>query len=283
MGNEAVTDDPVPWKGSFDVDGIDGGPIDLVQVARKHFLLRSTITYTGERTGLEGKLDDAVITNLRTVTPEQLCTSDNPDGRTDLTSVPSALQWFVSQYGAHTPAALVHDRLIGIEEEVKGLSDALADRYFRFMLADLKVRWVRRWLMWTAVALRTRFKTGPRHRIGVVVWVVASLVGLSVGAWSLVTGNWATLAIASVAPVAFAGLWGGQYGAGLLGAYAAVWILPPTVIGAVGYFIYAGIEQATGFVGRLARSLGRRERRGEPGAPTPAAEAKPEPISYSAF
>jgi hypothetical protein len=262
---------PAPWTGSFDVDGVDGGPIDLQQVSRKHFLLRSTITYTGERTGLEGKLPDEVISVLRTVTPDQI------GGPTDLTSVPRALQWFVSTYGAHTPAALVHDRMIGIDPPVEGLTDVDADRYFRFMLEDLGVRWVRRWLMWVAVALRTRFQTGWWHRIGVIVWVVASLVGLSVGVWSLATAHWGALAIASVAPVVFAGLWGGQYVAGLLGAYAAVWILPPTVIGALGYVAYAGIELVAGVVGRL------RNRPGQPGPSGAPVEPEKEPISYTAF
>ena len=32
--------------------------------------------------------------------------------RSDLASVPLALTWFVSRHGRHTPAALVHDRLV---------------------------------------------------------------------------------------------------------------------------------------------------------------------------
>jgi hypothetical protein len=31
---------------------------------------------------------------------------------TDLTSVPQPLCWLVGQYGSHTPAAPIHDRLI---------------------------------------------------------------------------------------------------------------------------------------------------------------------------
>jgi len=49
---------------------------------------------------------------------------------------------------------LIHDRLIGIENGPSDLTDVLADRYFRFMIEAVGMSWLRRWMMWAAVAFR---------------------------------------------------------------------------------------------------------------------------------
>ncbi len=246
-----------PWNGSFLVDDDADGAIRLRQIGVKAFRLDSVVRYVGEQTGLEGKVADHVIDEMRQVGPKHLPV-------TDLTSVPQPLRWFVSQYGTHTPAALIHDRLIGIDPPLVGLTDAYADRYFRVMLQDLGVRWIRRWLMWTAVALRTRSKAGVALLCGLVLWTLASLVGMTLAVVALVNRDWGLLVITALAPFAFALLWGRQYGAGLLGALAAPWILPPTVLGGIGYGIYALLERITGcFVDRDRTS--------------------PEPLSYGSF
>ena len=72
------------------------------------------------------------------------------DNSTDLASVPSFLWWFIASYGRHTRAALLHDHLVD-REEYEGQADAV----FRSALAESRVRFFRRWLMWTAVALNT--------------------------------------------------------------------------------------------------------------------------------
>jgi hypothetical protein len=41
-----------------------------------------------------------------------------------------------------------------------------------------------------------------------------------------------------------AGLWGRQYGAGIIAAIAAPWLLPPTVLAVIGYGVYVVIERA---------------------------------------
>lgn len=250
-------DQPTPWAASFLVDDTAGGPIRLHQVGVKTFALESVVRFVGEHTGLEGKVADPVIDEIRQVGPTQLPV-------TDLASVPQSLHWFVSPYGTHTPAALIHDRLIGIDPPLAGLTDAYADRYFRSMLQDLGVRWIRRWLMWTAVALRTRSKAGGALLGGLVVWTLASLSGMSLAVVALVHRDWGLLIITALAPFAFALLWGRQYGAGLLAALAAPWILPPTVLGGIGYGIYALLECIAGrFVDRDTTS--------------------PEPLSYGSF
>jgi len=227
----------IPWKRSFEIDGDPSGGIQLKQLDKRTFKLGSRIEYIGADTGLEGRLDSSAIEQLRWVSGERL-----PDG-TDLASVPLPLRWLVSNYGAHTPAALIHDwMIVKGPPVVKGLTPQYADRYFRFMLRDLRVRWIRRWMMWAAVALRTRWVTGARHKILLVVWVIAALAGMGAFVAGFVIGSPWLVVVATFAPFAFSLLWGRQYGAGLVASYNAPWVLPPTVIGLIGYGIYAGLE-----------------------------------------
>jgi hypothetical protein len=229
----------VPWHGSFAVDGSLSAGIRLTQIGLKQFRLESTVRYLGRETGLEGRLSDAVIDELRNVGPQSLPV-------TDLTSVPTALRWFVSQYGAHTPAALIHDRLIGVTDDIEGLTDPRADRFFRFMLRDVGVRWIRRWLMWAAVALRTRYKAGGIKQWSVVIWCVASIVGMVTAVWATLTSSWFVLLLTALAPFLFAVLWWRQYGAGVAASYAAPWLVPPTLFGFLGFLVYAALEAVAG-------------------------------------
>ena len=248
---------PPPWAGSFLVDDDPNGPIRLRQIGVKDFALESTIRYIGAETGLEGKVSDACLADIRVVDPTKLPV-------TDLTSVPQALRWFVSQYGSHTPAALIHDRLIGVDPPIPGLTDAYADRFFRFMLRDLKVRWMRRWLMWAAVAVRTRSKSGPLKLVGLIVWILASLAGMATAVAAVATQTWLLLLVSLVAPFVLALLWGRQYGAGLVGALAAPWILPPTILGVAGFLVYAAMEWVIGLFSQDT-------------------DDRPEPLSYKSF
>jgi hypothetical protein len=145
---------------------------------------------------------------------------------TDLASVPTALRWFVSTYDVHTPAALLHDRLIG-PTNMPGVSDADADRFFRFMLKALGVRFVRRWMMWTAVAFGTRSRN-PRLRPLLIIWLLAAVAGISTLVYGSLVQNWCLVIVAAIAPFPASLLWGRQYGAGLTAAATAVWVLPPT-------------------------------------------------------
>lgn len=248
---------PPPWAGSFLVDDDANGAIRLRQIGVKEFALESTIRYVGASTGLEGMVDEACDAEIRQVGPTTLPT-------TDLTSVPQPLRWFVSQYGSHTPAALIHDRLIGVDPPIPGLTEAYADRYFRFMLKDVKVRWLRRWLMWAAVAARTRSTSGPRQLAGLILWFAGALAGMTAGVVAVATQSWLLGLAAAVAPFPLALLWGRQYGAGLVGAIAAPWLIPPTVLGAAGFGVYWVLERIAGlFVEKT--------------------DVAPEPLSYEAF
>lgn len=103
---------------------------------------------------------------------------DAPNNSTDLASVPFWLWWFIASYGLHTRAALLHDQLV----DLAGLDRVEADRVFRLALEESKVRWMRRWLMWTVVSVATM---ALKRRLRFVAFVIAlvALAGLGV-AWA---------------------------------------------------------------------------------------------------
>ena len=254
-----VDQQQAPWAKVFTITNTAHAPstdygIWLQQVATKEFLLGSTVRFRGAKTGLEGRIPDSAIAVIREVTPDNIAGPGERPGSTDLASVPTALQWLVSRYGVHTPAALIHDRFIGMGKHekqligVEDLHDAYTDRYFRFMLEALEVRWLRRWMMWAAVAMRTRWASGWTKRIMMIIWLASAITGIVVALAGIATGNWWWVIASSLAPLLFGLLWDRQYGAGLVAAYTAVWVLPPTVLGAVGYAIYRLLEGIAGKV-----------------------------------
>jgi hypothetical protein len=102
-----------------------------------------------------------------------------PNNSTDLASVPFWLWWFVASYGLHTRAALLHDQLVDLAQ----VDRVEADRVFRLALEESKVRWMRRWLMWTAVSVAT-MSLRRRLRFAFFVAGLVALGGLVV-AWAL--------------------------------------------------------------------------------------------------
>ena len=100
---------------------------------------------------------------------------DAPNNSTDLASVPFWLWWFVASYGLHTRAALLHDQLVDVAQ----IDRVEADRVFRLALEESKVRWMRRWLMWTAVSIATM----ALKQRGRFVLFVAALVLLTLSWW----------------------------------------------------------------------------------------------------
>lgn len=239
-----------PWSTSFAINGEPGGPIVVAQRDRTTFQLGSTVEYLGEQTGLEGLVDPTVVARIRRITPHDL-----PE--TDLVSVPGPFRWFVGRYGSHTPAALIHDRFIGAPDPIPGLPDQYIDRYFRFMLAATGVRWLRRWIMWSAVAMRTRFSAGGLRRWSVVAWVALAVTGTAMLVTALLAGNYGLALLAAVGPVPCSVLWGRQYGAGLVAAYSSPWIVPPTMLAVVAYLVYLLIEwMASWFLSREVAGTG---------------------------
>jgi hypothetical protein len=239
-----------PWRSNFKIDGVAGAPVKLHQIASKTFILQSDIRYDGE-TGLEGKIDAATLEDIRLM---------QKGTETDLASVPGPLRWFLGTYGRHTPAVLIHDRLIPTPEELQGkMTDQYADRYLRFMAKDVGVLWLKRWIMWAGVAVRTRWMGAWNRKLSLVLWFVAA--GLGMFTFAHATADWDVgwMSLAILWMFVSAGLWGGQCGAGVIAGIAAPWLLPPTVLAIAGYVVYLVLEFVSG---QVLKALGKQEVRG---------------------
>jgi hypothetical protein len=239
------------------------GHIGLVQIDRQRFLVLDEFRFDDEaviamlterlvRNGASAVEARRAVDDARTFTPSD----ENP---TDLASIPRYMRWFESAYGAHTLAAIIHDNLIQDTPNPPPLrQDTLADRFFREMMRSAGVPWLKRWIMWSAVALRSRWAVGGVRRLSVLGWLLLSATGITSFVWALgaLTLGWGgpisnagLLLFALVLPLAAAGLWGRQYGAGIVAAIAALWILPAAVLAGVGYLIYLGLERAADVIG----------------------------------
>lgn len=227
------------WGPHFSVTtpGDDSGYISLAQMGRSTFELRSRIEYSGP-TGLEHlDLSPEALEELRHIGPDDL-----DEYGTDLASVPSVLRWWVNSYGVHTPAALIHDKFIG-GDKPPGVDDKDIDRYFRFMLKDLGVRFAKRWLMWSAVAARTRLVGKNIGTVGLILWVLLALAGVGLTVASIVSGSTGGLLVALLAPIPASALWWRQAMAGIIAAYIAIpLILIPATLAGVFLVAYAVTE-----------------------------------------
>ncbi len=237
------------------------GAVGLIQINRSQFLVTQPFRFTDQ--DVEQKLLDELVSagkdeqqartaldDARSFTP-----SENPS---DLASIPRFMRWFESAYGAHTLAAVLHDDLIVDEPNGGPLgSDTLSDTFFREMMKAAGVPWLKRWIMWAAVALRSRWAAGGIRRASVFVWILLSSAGITSFLWAVGSalldwngpGVWWLLSIALALPFLAAVLWGRQYGAGIVAAAAALWILPAAAVAGVGYVIYLGLERGAKTVG----------------------------------
>lgn len=135
----------------------------------------------------------------------ELVVPAGPGFRTDLTSVPWLFTWLVPRTGAHLPAALLHDGLVGDAEgessyrstEGHVVARDRADRVFRDALADAGTGVVRRWLVWTAVTTAT-ILLGSRSWTTVQRWRYRVAAAATV-AVVVVLGTLATLDLFDVA------------------------------------------------------------------------------------
>lgn len=189
--------------------------------------------------------------------------------RTDLTSVPRFFTWLVPTTGPHLPAAILHDGLVHRPDEpatyLAGtvVDRVTADRIFRSALHDLGTSWLRRWLVWTAVAVAT-MTTGPlartwRGRLAVALTVAAVAVGgtlatvdlfdcRSIVPWMADRPAWVEVATgaagALVVPGVLAVLWGRQWRAGLIAGLALALLLHVTVAITVVYALFTAADEA---------------------------------------
>lgn len=255
-----------PWRvapgSGFEVQH-PSGYVGLLQRDSKRFDVEHPFRFSNDRivamltdrlirNGMSPEQARAAVNDARTYTPQD----ENP---TDLASIPRYLRWFESSYGHHTLAAVIHDDLIVDEPNGGALrDDTLSDRFFREMMKTAGVPWLKRWIMWAAVALRSRWAVGGIRRISVVIWLALSAVGITAFVWAVGAAafGWDTpidtgvmFVAAVVLPFLAACLWGHQYGAGIVAAGAALWILPAAVVAGVGYLVYGGLERLAARVG----------------------------------
>lgn len=240
----------------FEIAG-DSPTISLCQVDPKNFRVPTTFRFIGEdaladiREKLRRDLDDDAADRLLDDAREFPADSE----QTDLASIPPFLTWFENKYGAHTLAAIIHDRLILSGEPNRGAlhNDALADRFFRLMMRTAGVPFFKSWVMWAAVAMRTRWAAGGTRKFSVVAWGLLASTGITMFVSWLGTAlfDWGDLfglspgvrlAIAVVMPIASAPLWGKQFGASIVAAIAALWIIPAAVFALAGYAVYRALE-----------------------------------------
>ena len=233
-------DAPNPWPGFRVGEPNDPQPtIRLEQIGRRTFRLASTVCYDGP-TGLDGLAEEAER-RIR-------CADATTVKSTDLASIPGPLRWWICPYGTHTPAALIHDRFIGEPTpgdpgRPDGVSEQAIDRYFRFMLRELGLPFFRRWLMWAAVACRTRLHAGLARRALMILWILAAVFGIGLFVAGVATGDRGLVAISALLPVPMSALWGRQAGAALIIAYVGVpCLLAPTIVTIPFLAIYAFIE-----------------------------------------
>jgi hypothetical protein len=183
--------------------------------------------------------------------------AEEPGNSTDLASVPPWLWWFVASHGRHTRAALLHDHLV----EDTSLPRREADRVFRLALDESGVRWLRRWLMWTAVSLATM---AAESRLALFLFSAhaAALVGALL-AW---LSGWAAYGWVAALALGVAGFaWGRRWPGTILGV---VIVGPATLV----VWTTLGLTLAVDYVTAAVAWL--RGRRFE--APTPIAHRKEE-------
>jgi Protein of unknown function (DUF1353) len=76
--------------------------------------------------------------------------------QTDFASVPRAFVWLLPRYGRYTKASILHDYLC-VESKAGRFDRDDADGIFRRAMRELGVSFLRRWLMWAAVAAATQW------------------------------------------------------------------------------------------------------------------------------
>ncbi|MFM9378062.1 DUF1353 domain-containing protein [Gordonia sp. VNK21] len=246
----------VPTSG-FVVDD-RAGEVAIAQIDQRHFVVRNAFRYEQpaveealiaalRRDGWDHAAARGAVDRARSFTPHL----DNP---TDLASIPRFLRWFENSYGRHSLAALIHDELITERTNGGALgSDVLADRFFREMMRTSDVPWLKRWIMWAGVALRTRWAAGGLRRASIVCWLLLSVAGITGFIWaagSFVFG-WplpglhpaALLTAALLLIFVAAPLWGRQIGAALIAAVAGFWVVPAALAAGLAWLTYLMLER----------------------------------------
>ncbi len=241
----------------FEADGDTAARVVLEQTGPSTFRVVEAFRYVDAESG-----DEFVVPDPRW-----------GEAHTDLASVPSILLWFIPRYGQHTLPALLHDQLVDhdlVDDRER------ADRIFRDAMGEQGVRFLRRWLMWTAVSLATMV----RQRRWVLVPVAMWLAGFGALAFRLTppftawdVGGFRTLIeipwwlaalVAAFGPLVGSVLWGRRYLVGVMAGYGAFLFAVPLTAILLAFGVYWSLEW-------LLRPLDSRKGEGRlPGEPPPA-------------
>jgi hypothetical protein len=135
-----------------------------------------------------------------------------PDPRTDLASIPWFAQWLIRSYGKHTRAALVHDAHWKTQTTRVGRREVNA--VFLHAMREGDVAFVRRWLIWSAVALAAYAQKAVTEWWHLVAWLAATLVVLD-----------AVVSLTPWAPGGAAAAFAGALVAVALVAFLVAWIV----------------------------------------------------------
>jgi len=241
----------------YEVDGDTPARVVLEQTGPTTFRVVEAFRYVDADTG-----DEYVVPDPRW-----------GEAETDLASVPGILLWFIPRYGQHTLPALLHDQLV--DHDLAG-DRARADRIFRDAMGEQGVRFLRRWLMWTAVSLATMVRHRRWVLAPVAVWlaVFAALAFrltppfASWSVWGFETlvrvPWWLAAVIAVVGPPLGAVVWRHRYLAGLMSGYGAFLFAVPLTAVVLALGVYWSLEW-------LLRPLDTRKGQPRlPGEPAPA-------------
>jgi hypothetical protein len=119
----------MPAERRFRVPFAPDAEVVVKQLDNKNWEVKTTLRYTGTRDSFEVPVGQG----------------------TDFASVPRPFVWFLPRYGSYTMAAILHDYLWRAYA-AKGRMDWIdADGLFRRAMRELRVPFLRRWIMWTAV------------------------------------------------------------------------------------------------------------------------------------
>jgi len=172
---------------------------------------------------------------------------------TDLTSVPSSMQWMVGSYGRHTFAALLHDALIrGVATTSRHFPTGpwekrvAIDAIFFEALVCLGVPKLLSRLMWAAVTIKSRWNSGNLRRALTMLWMASVIAGTGLLVWGSLSGRWDAVALSLVLPLLGATLWGKGFRAGVFGGYGVVFVALPTGFGWLASGAYRLIQRIAG-------------------------------------
>ncbi len=266
-GYDYNTETSVDWAAGGGYTGfrvIDPrGWVRFAQIAPRDFVVETAFEFVDERTitdYVESLVRDGYEPIEAQIMVKDACTFTAGEHIVGFEPLPRFMAWFEGAYGRHTLAAILHHKLIRKKERDNGAlrSDELADGLFRDMMGVAGVPLFKRWLLWAAVVARTRWGAGGMRRLGIMLWTLAALAGISCAIVSFTslatdlqpvgqTGRW--LGIVSVGLPYIAGLlWGRQYGASIIMSAAGLWLFPAAITILAGLAVYSLSERIAGIV-----------------------------------